>query len=188
MDIFLVVESCAVVLALAYVVLAIRQNPWCWPAAALGGILYMLLFFQGRLFMESLLQLFYVVMAAYGLWAWRLGRHSESPLPISSRPWWWHVRMLLLMIGLTAVSSLLLLRFTQADIVVIDSLTTVASLLTTWMVARKIAENWLYWVVIDAIYVYLFAVKGFYLTAILYTVFLAMAAYGFIAWRRQSTE
>lgn len=188
MDILLSVEALAVVLGLIYVVLAIRQSPWCWPASALGATIYMVLFFEGRLFMESLLQLFYIFMAGYGLWVWRFGGRASTPLRITRRPLVWHAKVLVFIALATAIASLLLSRFTEADAVVVDSLTTIASLVTTWMVARKIAENWLYWVVIDAIYVYLFAFKGFYLTALLYTLFLGMAAYGFYSWKKESIQ
>lgn len=179
-------ETVAVLLALAYVVLAIRQNPWCWLASALAAGIYMVLFFEGRLFMESLLQLFYVGMAGYGLWAWRYGSSAASGLPVTQRRLAWHGITISFILLITAVIAFLLHRFTAAEAVFIDTLTTVASLVTTWMVARKIAENWLYWVVIDAIYVYLFATKGYFLTAILYTLFLGMAAYGYFSWRKQS--
>lgn len=192
---FFNLETVAVVLALLYVVLAIRENPWCWPASALGATIYMVLFFEGQLLMESLLQFFYVLLALYGLWAWRFNAQGSqgaaqgaaTPLSISTRPLRWHTKMIALILLITAAVSVLLSRFTAADAVVIDSLTTVASLFTTWMVAKKIVENWLYWLVIDAIYVYLFAVKGFFLTALLYTLFLGMAAYGYRAWKKQST-
>src|SRR5690554_2200430 len=182
------VEALAVILGLLYVVLAIRQSPWCWPASALGATIYMVLFYEGRLLMESLLQLFYIFMAAYGLWVWRFGGRKNTPLTITRRPLLWHVKIITLIVLLTAAVSFLLDSYTEADAVVIDSLTTIASLVTTWMVARKIAENWLYWVVIDAIYVYLFLLKGFYLTAMLYTLFLIIAAYGYISWKKQSTQ
>lgn len=179
-------ETVAVLLALVYVVLAIRQNPWCWLASAFGAAIYMVLFFEGRLFMESFLQLFYVVMAGYGLWAWSQGGNEKLSLPVTQRTLVWHATALLFILVVTSGIALILYRFTTADAAFLDTLTTVASLVTTWMVARKIAENWLYWVVIDAIYVYLFATKGYYLTAILYSLFLGMAAYGYITWRKQS--
>ncbi len=188
MEMLLSFEAIAVVLGLIYVVLAIRQSPWCWPASALGASIYMVLFFEGRLLMESLLQLFYIFMAGYGLWIWRFGGRGSTPLRISQRSLSWHAKMIAFIVVLTAIISLVLSRFTAADAVVIDSLTTIASLVTTWMVAKKIAENWLYWVVIDAIYVYLFAAKGFYLTALLYTLFLGIAAYGYFSWQQQSTQ
>ncbi len=188
MDIFLSIETVAVILGVLYVVLAIRQNPWCWPASALGAAIYMVLFFEGRLLMESLLQLFYIFMAGYGLWVWRYGGQSATPLNITRRSLRWHGKILAFILLATVATSFLLQRYTNADAVELDSLTTIASLVTTWMVTRKIAENWLYWVVINAIYVYLFVSKGFYLTALLYTLFLGMAIYGYISWKKQSTQ
>lgn len=185
-SVVLTAETLAVILALVYVVLAIRQSVWCWPAAALSAAIYIMLFLEGRLYMESLLQTFYVVMAGYGFWQWRFAKPEGHQLQVTSRSWHWHITVMGVVLVLTALVSLLMLRFTNAEAVMLDSFTTIASLVTTWMVARKIIENWLYWIAIDALYVYLFASKGFTLTAILYALYLFMAAYGYYSWRRQS--
>src|SRR5690554_5571235 len=95
-------ETVAVLLALAYVVLAIRQNPWCWLASALGAGIYMVLFFEGRLYMESLLQLYYIGVAGYGLWAWHKGGEAETKLPVTQRPLHWHAAVFIFIMVVTA--------------------------------------------------------------------------------------
>ena len=77
-------EVLAVVLAVVYLVLAIRQNIWCWAAAAISTLLYLYIMFEARLYMESVLQLFYLAMAAYGWHQWRRGGEgAEGVLPDS---------------------------------------------------------------------------------------------------------
>ncbi|MCC5854215.1 MAG: nicotinamide mononucleotide transporter [Idiomarina sp.] len=177
-------ELIAVILALAYVILAIRQSLWCWPAAAISASIYVMLFLEGRLFMESFLQLVYVLMAGYGFWQWKFGNRSgTSELKISTRSLRWHLLAFLFILVATLIVTFVLTRYTSQDAALLDSFTTIASLVTTYMVAKKVLENWLYWIVIDAFYVYLFAIKGFYLTAGLFLLYLGMAGYGYLKWR-----
>ncbi|CUS48143.1 MAG: putative thiamine transporter PnuT [Idiomarinaceae bacterium HL-53] len=181
-------ETLAVVLALTYVWLAIRQSIWCWPAAALSASIYAVLFLEGRLLMEAGLQVFYVFMAGYGMWQWRFAGTNAQTLTISSKPLGWHAGFIFGILLVSAMAAWLLATFTQAEAVVLDSLTTIASLAVTWMVAKKLVENWWYWVVIDAVYVYLFASKGYWLTSCLYALFLIMAIYGYKTWRLEMTR
>ncbi|RUO29347.1 nicotinamide mononucleotide transporter [Aliidiomarina sedimenti] len=181
-------ELLAVLLAAAYVVLAIRQSLWCWPAAAISASIYTGLFIQGSLYMESALQLFYVVMAGYGFYSWVSHRrqHSGSGPGIAITTMGWRTHLLWLT-GLTLLSAMLawlLSRYTDADMVWLDTPTTVFSLFATVLVARRVLENWLYWIVIDFAYVALFWSKGFYPTAVLFAVYTLMAFIGYWRWRQ----
>lgn len=178
-------ESLAVLLALTYVVLAIKQSLWCWPVAALSAAIYVVLFLEGRLYMEAILQGCYVLMAGYGLWQWKFGELGEDTQVIKTKSLRWHLTFV---VGILAVSLLVayyMQTYTRADSVLLDTFTTVASLAVQWMVAKKILENWLYWIVIDTFYVYLFATEEYWLTALLYAVFLVMATYGYKKWRTE---
>lgn len=178
-------ELTAVALAIAYVVLAIRQSLWCWPAAMLSAGIYTLLFADGRLYMESILQVFYVLMAFYGLWQWLQGKRSgEGPLPVSERPLKWHAKWICALLTTSLLVAFLLSTYSAAEQVYLDTLTTVFSLFATYLVARKVLENWLYWIVIDAAYVVLFWSKGFFATALLFALYTIMAAIGFWRWRK----
>lgn len=177
-------EFIAVVLAIAYVVLAIRQSIWCWPAAVGSAGIYAVLFLDGRLYMESLLQLVYVLMAFYGFWKWRFGGAGDQQLPIQRRSLNWHIKVLVVATLIVIVSALTLLKYTDADAVWLDTATTVFSLFTTYMVARKVLENWLYWIVINTAYVFLFWSKGYHPTSILFMLYVVMAALGYLQWRK----
>lgn len=184
-------ELIAVLLAAAYVVLAIRQSLWCWPAAAVSASIYTVLFLHGELYMESLLQVFYVVMAGYGYYQWNLGRQSGRPEEneisssfITVQNLAWHIRWGVGILGATLVIGWLLSTYTNAQMVWLDTLTTLFSLFATFLVARKVLENWLYWIVIDATYVALFWVKGYYPTAILFAVYTVMALIGYLRWKQ----
>ena len=175
-------EFVAVALALAYVLLAARENVFCWPAALGSTGIYFVLFLQSGLVFQTGLQLFYMVMAVYGWWHWRHpGRHLER-LPITT----WRPRTHLLVIGGTGLVSLgmgwMLDHNGDSAMPYLDAATTWFAVVTTFMVTRKKLENWIYWIVIDLASLYLFASQGLYLTAALMGLYSALAAYGAVHW------
>jgi len=177
-------EAVAVMLALAYLVLAMRRSLWCWPAAFASTLIYTLLFWKVALLMESLLNFYYMAMAGYGFWLWRRGGDQGDELAISS----WRLCQHLLLISLTGVTSLLvgygMANYTQASFPYLDAATTCFAVVTTFMVAKKILENWLYWVVIDLVSIYLYTEKGLMLTSALFVLYVVLAALGYQQWRR----
>ena len=176
-------EAAAVILAVIYLLLAIRQNAWCWPAALISAGIYLVLMFQSRLYMQSVLQVFYMGMAAYGWWHWRAGTADDGPLVVRS---WsrsdhrWPLLVILLS-GLTV--GFLLARYTDAAFPYLDALAACGAIVTTWMVARKVLQNWHYWFVIDTVSVYLYASQGLWLTALLFLVYLGLILVGYRQWR-----
>ncbi|WP_298444454.1 nicotinamide riboside transporter PnuC [uncultured Ferrimonas sp.] len=178
-------EAVAVVLAIAYLLLAMRQNLWCWAAAAASTMIYTLLFWHVSLLMESALNVFYLVMAAVGFYQWRYGGGNGSGTPLVS----WSSQRHAMTIGATAVIGLLLGyimdRNTSADFAYLDAQTTCFAVLATWMLAKKVVENWLYWVVIDAVSIYLYLNKGLALTAALFVVYVVLAAMAYRQWEQQ---
>ena len=181
-------EGAAVLLALAYLLLARRENLWCWYAAFASTLIYLALFWRVGLMMESGLQVYYLAMAVYGWWEWRGGAHREHPLPITSLDPRWHLAALAGVCVATAVSGLLLHRFTQAAWPWADSFVTWGSLLATWMVARKVLENWLWWLLIDSLSLALYLDRGLHLTAALFAAYLVIVVSGYFEWRRHYRE
>ena len=184
-------ELVAVVLAIVYLVLAMRQNSWCWPAAFISTLIYTVLFWNVSLLMESLLNAYYLIMALYGWRMWRSTTDSgllsgaTPPATIVS----WNVSTHIKVVGVLALISLVLgyimANYTDADFAYLDATTTVFSVFTTWMVTQKILENWLYWLVIDAASIYLYLNKSFNLTAGLFILYCVLAVVGYIQWRNQ---
>src|SRR3989304_4735681 len=70
-------EGLAVGLAIAYLLLAARENILCWYCALLSSAIYIALFWQVSLFMESALNIYYMVMAVYGWQQWRYGGAND---------------------------------------------------------------------------------------------------------------
>ncbi len=178
----MLLETVAVALALAYVVLAIKERRSCWLAAAASAALYIWIFSQANLYMEAALQVFYIGMAAYGWRQWQSDDHASA---LSIQRWSMQRHVLLIaIIGLGAgICGFLLSRYTEAAMPYLDSGTTIAALVTTWLVANKVLENWLYWIVIDAASVYLYGSRTLDLTAALYAGYVVLALAGYWQWR-----
>ena len=174
------VEYGAVAFAVAYLVLAIRQSVWCWPAALISAVLSTILFFDARLLMESGLQLFYAAIAVYGWYQWTRGDHGHG---VVIRLWRWR-RHVLVIAGILVASSVCAwaLSGTRQVMPFVDSFTTVAAVVTQYMVAKKVLENWLYWFVIDSVSIYLYVSRDLYLYAGLFVVYLILIVIGFRQW------
>jgi nicotinamide mononucleotide transporter len=178
-------EAVAVALAVAYLALAIRQSVWCWPAAIASAVIYVRVFAGSGLYLQAVLQLFYIGLAVYGWRRWsapdRAGNVVRWPLVAHAG---------LLGVGLIAALCLAWLG-ARVDATVplatrsADALITSGSVLATWLVARKVLENWHWWFVVDSGAALLYAAQGLRLTSVLFVAYLVMIVVGFRAWRRQ---
>jgi len=141
------------------------------------------LFAQGGLPMQAALQAFYIAMSAYGWYAWRAGQGESQQLRVTIRPWPWHVAALGCVVVLTAANVYLLPGHGGFLVSGADAFVAWGSVLATWMVARKILENWIYWVVFDLAAAALYFAQGFHATAGLFLLYVVLSARGFVAWR-----
>jgi len=178
-------EWCAVILALTYLILAIKENIWCWPAAFFSTAIYAGLFFDVNLFMESFLNAYYLVMAIYGWTQWNRTKngHQDDSLSMVSWPIKTHLILILFLSLGVLLIGLLLSTYTTQDFAYLDSFTTIFALVATFMVTKKVLENWLYWIVIDLVSVYLFYSKGLMLTSVLFSVYIILAILGWYQWK-----
>lgn len=177
-------ESLAVALGIAYLLLAMAEKISCWYAAFASTLIFLFLFWEVELVMEAALQLYYLGMAIYGWWHWRHGDREDGSLAISRWPLRSHVLALAGVVLFSAASGTLLSSYTSASWPYLDSFTTWGAVLTTWMVARKILENWLYWIAIDGLSIFLYVDRGLYLTAALFAAYVVIVIFGFITWTR----
>lgn len=177
-------ETSAVILGVIYLLLAARENIWCWPAGFLSTLIFMFLFWDATLVMQSGLQFYYLGMAVYGWWNWK-GNKTRQQTAVSEFSRIDHIRALLLICLATAVSSVLLGSYGDSAMPLLDSLTTWGSVVATWMVARKIIDNWLYWIVIDILAAYLYFDRGLVLTTVLYLAYSAIAIAGYLEWKKK---
>jgi nicotinamide mononucleotide transporter len=175
-------EGVSVVLGLAYSVLAVKRNRWCWVAGGASSAILVYLAWNAKLPMQAALQGYYVAMGFYGFWRWSKGEgeatRAVSTLPLATHAVVWAA------ILIASVLSSRVLAGPQAAWPFLDSLTMWGSLFATWLVAQVKLENWLYWIVFDSIAVFLFAAQGLMFVALLFVVYLVVAAVGFVTWFR----
>lgn len=179
-------EILAFVLAVWMVVCNMRVNALAWPLALGSSLLYFLLFWDGKLYGEASLQLVFAALALWGWWQWLRGRdeqgHKLRVRLMSPRSRW---LALLAVLAAWPLLGLLLDRQTDSPLPYWDAFPTVASLLGQYLLGRKYQENWGVWVLVNAVSVTLFAYKGYWLTVLLYAVFIPMSVAGWRAWQRQ---
>ena len=176
-------ELIAAALAVIYLLLAIRQRLECWAAAFVSSCLYVWVLFGARLYMESALNAFYAAMAIYGFWQWQQGRGGAA-LAVSRWPIARHAAGFACVIALSVVSSYFLRRFTPAAWPFMDSMVTWSSVFATFLVARKVYENWHWWLVIDSAGLCLYFSRRLYLTMLLFGLYLVLIVVGMRQWRR----
>ncbi len=177
------IEIIAAALAVVYLLLAIRQQIECWVAAFVSSCLYVWVLFGAHLYMESALNAFYAAMAVYGSWQWRQGRGGAA-LAVCRWRIARHLAGALSVIALSVVSSYFLRRFTPAAWPFVDSMVTWSSVFATFLVARKVYENWHWWLVIDSVSLCLYFTRRLYLTMLLFGLYLVLIVIGMRQWRR----
>ncbi len=176
-----VLEVLAVVFSICYVLLAARQSILCWTFAAISVILYIYICFTAKLFPETILQVFYLIMAAYGYYNWN--RSEKVNINI------WSIRKHLLIMLLGAILTFLMgfyfSTYTSSKMPIIDSFTTIFSIIATYMVTKKVLENWLYWIVIDIVSMYLYFSRDLQLTSLLFLAYTVIAIFGYFSWSKK---
>ena len=177
-------EIVAVVFAVLYLLLAIRQNIWCWFCAGVSTAIYVWVFAGAKLYMESALNVFYFAMAVYGWFAWRPGEQTSHDLPVSVWPARVHVTALSVIVILVLAMGTFLARSTAAAYPTLYSATTFAPLWATFLVARKVLENSCYFFVIDVVSNFFYWSRGLDLTALLFFIYVIMMPIGLVPWTR----
>ena len=163
-------ETLAVALGIAYLVLAMRESSLCWYCAFLSTALYVWIFGDVSLYMESALNVYYMGMAIYGWQQWKHGGMHGEGLDIVRWTAKQHGFAVIGIIFAALASGYLLTVNTDAKLPYLDSFTTWGSILTTVMVARKVLENWLYWIVINSVSIYLYLDRGLDQTAAMFVL------------------
>lgn len=180
------VDWVATTTALIYVVLAARGNIWCWFWGIISCSLwaYASYAFYG-LYLDALLQVFYVVMAVVGWYEWSYGGKGGAAAPIRRLEWREQLGVVIIGSGLTFVFGYLFDEYTPAAATYWDAGTTVFSVLATFLLVRKVLDNWAYWIAVDAIYIGLYTSREAYLFALLMVVYTGIAAIALRDWWRE---
>ena len=177
-----IIECVAVVFSILYIILAAKENIWCWGAGVISASLYIYICLFAQLYSQTGLQIFYLFMAFYGYYHWN---KKEQSLQIIE--WSIGKHLFILAIGsiLTFLMGFYFTTYTNAKIPIVDSFTTVFSIFATYMVAKKILGNWLYWIVIDTVAAYLYFSAELHLTSLLFVSYAIIAIFGYFSWMKK---
>lgn len=177
------VEFIAVALGVTSVYLTTKQKMWCWPTGILMTALYVFIFFKAKLYSDMIENFIYIPMQIYGWWFWLYGnRKVKDAVPVRTLSnkhrlfWISEIAIVSLMLGF------LMATYTDAALPYWDALTTVMSLTAQWLMGRKILENWVLWITVDVMALFIYSFKGLYMTTGLYALFLMLAISGGIKW------
>ena len=182
------VEALAAILAIIYLLLAVQLDVKCWSAAILSSSLYFYVMYSAGLYMEAYLQIFYIIMAIYGWSQWYNPKSEEQVFVVRTWKINQHFLAIFLIVSMAYLSGSLLNIYTNAAFPFIDSLTTWGAIFATYMVAKKLLENWVYWFVIDSISVMLFMSRGLILTSLLFFIYLFIIYFGYKKWTKARDE
>lgn len=161
----------------AYVLLVMRHRRSGWVMGGISSLILTVLAWRARLPMQALLQFSYVLAAVYGWWSWSRAGGARA---VGVWHWRGHVLVLVACVGVSLVLARLLVH--ESAFPFTDSLVFCAGLVATWLLARVYLENWAYWIVIDAISVYLFVAQGLVAIAVLFVLYLGIATAGLVEW------
>ena len=184
------IEIFGVVTGILYVILEVKQNRFLWPLGIITSAAYIYIFFTGKFYADMGLQVYYVLISIYGWYYWSRGgeKSGKGELPVVSIN-----RQQLILLFLTFAFSWVLIyfvldRYTDSSVPLGDSFTTALAIVATWMLTRKIIEQWFLWIIANVVSIALYIYKGLYPTVILYAVFAGMAVYGYLEWKRSMTQ
>ena len=166
--------------------LLIKENIWTFPIGLFYALITVVVVYNERLFADVVLNLYYVGMNAFGWYFWLFGgrtRRSQSGLEVGLISLKQIAVMVLLVLGGTLLMGWTFATYSNADLAYADSFTTFASFVAMYLAAKKYLESWYLWFVVDIVQVALYLVKGIELYALLYLVYLAMAYWGWRAWK-----
>lgn len=177
-------EWFAVASSVLYVILITYKVLAAWIFAALSSLLYIYLCYSNRLYLESILQVFYFAMAIYGWFMWTSDDETKD-VTVIQWPLKYHLYNVMISGALMLLFGYIFDKYSNQANPYLDAFTTIFSLMATFMVAKKVLENWIYWIIIDAFSVYLFASRGLYMTSVLFILYTLIAVFGYFQWKKQ---
>jgi len=180
-------EIVAVIFGITYVLLAAKESLWAWFFGFFGTLIYTILFWDGALLSSALLNFYYMIMSVYGFVLWRGGDSGEN-LAITSWTLSKNITFIVAGFVVSLVVGYLSSTYTEANFAYLDAFVMIFSVIATWMLAKKVLENWLFWIVIDSAAVILYWKSGYHATIVLFILYIILAVYGHHSWRKAFSE
>lgn len=177
-------EIIGVIVGFAYLYLEYKASIYLWIASIIMPAIYLVVFYDAGLYADTAINIYYLVIAIYGFFAWKYGSGKSRELPITHITARQGIAMVILYAVMQVAVWLALKHFTDSDVAWFNALTSALSIVGMWMLARKYIEQWLVWIVVDILSAALYGYKGLYLTAILYVAYAVIAIFGYRKWKQ----
>jgi len=187
-------EAAGLIASLVYLFYSIREKVWLWPWGILASLLSLWVFYSSRLYADMGLQVYYLSISVYGWWYWRSrsGKADESRVEVPIKKVRFILLIKILAIGTLMYGSILyallfvpaLLDIASSEMPYLDALTTAASIVATWMLARKYIDHWLFWIAIDLLSMFMYLYKGLYFYSVLFLIYTIGAVVGYLEWQK----
>ena len=179
------IEIVGAILSLIYLYLSINQKVSLWFFGIVSSVFYIVVFFQTKLYADMSLQLYYVIISIYGWINWKHGKSgNKEELPTTKASGTLLIKISIATGLIYLVYYFILAKFTDSTIPKVDSLVGALSIIGTWMLARKVLENWIVWIVVDGLCVGLYIYKELYPTTVLFAIYTAMSVIGYRQWKK----
>ena len=178
-------ETSGVITGIICVYLAAKNNIWSWPVAIISVCIYIIIFFEAKLYADTGLQVYFLITNLYGWYFWSQKPDEQNKVPVSSITKKEILLSLIAVLIFTLALGSFLKQGTDASLPFIDSFCTACSLVAQVFLARKVIENWLIWIFVDIIYVGVYLFKDLHLTAGMYALYIIIAIIGYIDWKKE---
>lgn len=195
MDTLRLLDILGFTVGLVYLYLEYRASIWLWVASIVMPAIDMVLYFKAGLYADFGMAIYYCLAAVYGFAVWKIGlgktgkagepgKSRDAVLPITHFPLRRVMPAFAVFIAVWAFIWWVLTRYTNSTVPVTDAFTTALSIVALWALARKYAEQWLLWLVVDAVCCLLYVQKGIPFKAAIYGLYTVVAVFGYFKWLR----
>lgn len=181
-------EIIASICGFVCIYLLVKRNIWCWFFGLIQVTLFTYVFYDAKLYSDAALHVIYIALQGYGWWNWRNKSDQNDQLIVENSSighfslWWTVVAVSTLGLGFAMTN------YTDASFAYADAFTTCASLVAQFLLTRRYWVNWIFWIIVDIVAIYIYTEKGLYPTAVLYVTFLVMSFAGLFAWLQQARQ
>ncbi len=179
------IEWLGLIAGIMYVLLATYEKPSCWifgiiSSAAIAWKSFM----EYKLIADGFLQIFYIVVGFIGLWQWLQGRVGNQQKPIVTSSILYHGIAIVVCFAISYPLSIVLIEYLGARFGYLDTFITVGSVWATILLVRKDLHNWIYWIVLDFMLIFLYFVSGAYLFSVLFVLYTGISVLGYLQWKK----
>ena len=192
-------EYFGVLTGLLYLLLEIRQHRAMWVVGFLTSLVYVFVFFFSKIYADMGLNIYYVAISIYGFWQWtrkkaineeKINQNAPANEAILYRNMTFSLftGIILAILAIYALIYYILYNFTDSPIPAGDAFTTAVGIVATWMLARRIIEHWIFWIIVNCVSVYLYYLRGLYPTMCLYICYAILAAVGLYTWKKKGIK